>query len=416
MDDFLKINAEVNSLSEDISSLESELIASRESEKNQIEDINSLVERVNAISQRCGVEDKLTHIENVTIDEINKIVEGRILSLNDLTDKDAALRMNEVDALVACLAGGIAVLLDFLVVKIPKDMKFSNDGKTYFQKGSSLTENFDKIGLDNEGNERKWIKALEKWFQVPYDKSIDVNIPHMYPKNHRVYSLAHEPSLTGLIWGIKDIVQGTFSYLDRNGILHIEKVAEAHYYKLLYAPIKWCGHLLSDVFTKMGLPVPANSLLRLMQFGSFGEKERTIAEISEFMYLNGYNMKHFATMSISNATIELILFLYQQWTESKPIESELLSEREYFKAKSAQKKNSLRLTAYSVATCGNIAKVAAYSGNPTAINLPIWYAFIKESILKVEVLLRDHAAEDAIEHRHVIESNFEELNKLLNAH
>ena len=94
MDDFLKINAEVNSLSEDISSLESELIASRESENNQIEDINSLVERVNAISQRCGVNEIISPAENVTIDEINMIIYGKLLSINGLTDKDAALRMN----------------------------------------------------------------------------------------------------------------------------------------------------------------------------------------------------------------------------------------------------------------------------------------------------------------------------------
>lgn len=415
MDDFLKINSHVNSLSEDISSLESELNAFHEKQDKQIDDINSMVERVNTLCEKCGVEAKSSPIENVTIDDLNEIVGRKILSINDLTDQDAAFRMNEVDALVACLAGGIAVLLDCLVVRIPKDMKFSNNGKTFFQKGSSLTELIDKIGIDKNGNERGWIKALEDWFKVPYDKSTDAN-SHMYPKNHRVYSLGHEPSLTGLIWGIKDIVQGTFSYLDRNGILHIEKVSEAHYYKLLYAPIKWFGHLLSDVFTKMGLPIPANSLLRLMQFGSFGEKERTVAEISEFMYLNGYNMKHFATMSISNAAIELILFLYLKWTENEPIESELLSEREYFKAKSAQKKNNIRLTAYAVAAGGNIAKVAAYSGNPTAVNLPIWYAFIKESLLKIDVLLEDHTAESAIEHRHVIDANFREISNMLNAH
>ena len=153
-----------------------------------------------------------------------------------------------------------------------------------------------------------------------------------------------------------------------------------------------------------------------MQFGSMGDKNRTIAEISEYMYLKGYNMKHFATMSIANAAIELILFLYLKWTESQPSENELLSEREYIELKSAQKKNSMRLIAYSVAVGGNIAKVAAYSGNPTAINLPIWYAFIKESILKLEVLWEDHTAENAIEHRHVIDANFEKTNSFLNAH
>ena len=416
MDDYLKINAHVNSLSEDLGSLESELDALSNKQGHQIDDLNTLVERVNSLCQKCSVEERITLVEKVTIDEINKLVEEKILSINELADKDAVLRMNEVDTLVACLAGGIAVLLDFLVVKIPKDMKFSNNGKTYFQKGSSLTAIIDKIGIDKEGNERKWIKVLEKWFKVPYDKSIDANIPHMYPQNHRVYSLAHEPSLTGLIWGIKDIIQGTFSYVDRNGILHIEKVAESQYLKLLYAPIQWMGHLLSDVFTKMGLPIPSNSLLRVMQFGSIGDKNRTIAEISEYMYLKGYNMKHFATMSIANAAIELILFLYLKWTESQPSENELLSEREYIELKSAQKKNSMRLIAYSVAVGGNIAKVAAYSGNPTAINLPIWYAFIKESILKLEVLLEDHTAENAIEHRHVIDANFEKINSFLNAH
>lgn len=65
---------------------------------------------------------------------------------------------------------------------------------------------------------------------------------------------------------------------------------------------------------------------------------------------------------------------------------------------------------YSVASCGNIAKICAYQGNPTAFNLPLWLGMIKESVTQIEILNRNSKDyETATENRHRIDENFEKL-------
>lgn len=267
------------------------------------------------------------------------------------------------------------------------------------------------IGVDENGKASKWITVLEKWFKVPYDKSIDSDIIGLMPKTHRLHSLAHDPSIAGLVWGIKDIVAGTFTCIDKNGCLVVEKVTEANFMKLFTAPILWLGHILSDVFTRMGIPIPGWSYLQLLQFGNFGEKQRTIAEVARYMYLEGYDLRHLVSMSSTNAVIELIVRLYYHLVcKERPDEFVLTSEKEYVEVKNKIKLHNMLFVSYSVASCGNIAKICAYQGNPTAFNLPLWLGMIKESITQVTILNRDSKNyEKAIENRHTIGENFETL-------
>ena len=67
------------------------------------------------------------------------------------------------------------------------------------------------------------------------------------------------------------------------------------------------------------------------------------------------------------------------------------------------------LIAYSVSVFGNIAKISAYQGNPNAINVAIWYGFVKEAVIKLQVVSRDDSVEKAIESRHIIDENFNNL-------
>lgn len=313
--------------------------------------------------------------------------------------------------MVAVVSGGLAAVVDIFLVKIPKDAAIVRNGERIFQEGGSLTGMLRGIGIDENGKASKWIATLEKWFKVPYDKSVDSDIIGLMPKSHRLHSLAHDPSITGLIWGIKDIVSGTFTCIDKNGCLIVEKVAETDFLKLFTAPILWFGHLLSDVFTRMGLPIPGWSYLQLLQFGSLGEKQRTIAEVVRYMYLEGYDLRHFLSMSATNAVIELIVRLYYHLVcKKRPNEFSLAAEKEYVEVKNKIKLHNILFTSYSVASCGNIAKICAYQGNPTAFNLPLWLGMIKEAVTQVEILNRNSKDyETVIENRHIIDENFEKL-------
>ena len=135
-------------------------------------------------------------------------------------------------------------------------MTIIRDGNRILQEGSPLTGLFRNIGIDENGKASKWVETLEKWFKVGYDKSIDPNVLGLNPRSHRLHSLAHDPSLLGLVFAIKDTITGTFTCIDRNGCFIVEKIADTDFAKLLTVPILWLGHLLSDVFTKMGIPIP----------------------------------------------------------------------------------------------------------------------------------------------------------------
>ena len=239
----------------------------------------------------------------------------------------------------------------------------------------------------------------------------------MYPRNHRVYSLGHDPSILGLIWGVKDIVCGTFSYIDKNGVLRIDKVAPADIKKLFYAPVLWLGHIISDVFTKQGIPIPGTSVLRMLKVGSFGEKDRTIGELVTYMYEKGYDLRHLATMSTCRLVIDVVINIYYFLVIKKKTDpSQPLFEKDYVRVKNAQKKSKMSFTAYSIAVAGNIGKVAAYQGSPFAINTAIWYQFAREAITQVVIYMDEGKyAIEAIENRHLIDETFERLLKQSNS-
>lgn len=81
----------------------------------------------------------------------------------------------------------------------------------------------------------------------------------------------------------------------------------------LEAVIKQFIHLVSDVTTSKGLPVPFASVFRALNFGSFPRpngKTATISQLALWMYHNGYDLRYFATMAITPATIEIVLRAY----------------------------------------------------------------------------------------------------------
>ena len=369
--------------------------------------INNLYQSINAIpiSSEFDIQDKPTCVNG---DDINEELSKDLLK-EDKSSSDKVYDLNNADILVACITGGIAVLVDFLVVKTPKNVKIDGDKVD----GSLITHLLKKIGVSENGEKDNWIRSLEKWFHVDYDTAISEHIKGMCPKNHRIFSLGHDPSIMGLIWGVKDIICGTFSYIDKNGVLRIDKVREADIKRLFYEPILWLGHLLSDVFTKAGLPIPGGCALRVLKFGSFGEKDRTIGEIIEYMYVTGYDLRHLATASICNIVIELLIRTYLFLIENKTIKKDFpLFEKEYNKLKNNQKKHKLLMASYSIAVCGNISKIVVYQGQPNAINIPIWYSFAKESISQFIILKNSNDEEiKAIANRHLINERFADIIK-----
>lgn len=342
--DFVDFDEENEQLKQKLADVKINVDKHRESQAECSQQLDDLLKGVNKLRERIGRQ-KLEWKENTTVLELDQHIEQVFSNSAIKSTEDAQFKMQPIDYMVAVVSGGLAAVIDIFLVKIPKDAAIVRNGERIFQEGGSLTGMLRGIGIDENGKASKWITTLEKWFKVPYDKSVDSDIIGLMPKSHRLHSLAHDPSIAGLIWGIKDIVSGTFTCIDKNGCLIIEKVAETDFSKLFTAPILWFGHLLSDVFTRMGLPIPGWSYLQLLQFGSLGEKQRTIAEVARYMYLEGYDLRHFLSMSATNAVIELIVRLYYHLVCKKgPNEFSLAAEKEYVEVKNKIKLHNILFT------------------------------------------------------------------------
>lgn len=414
---FINFEEEQKSIQEGMKAVEEHIQDVENAQNNSADELANLQERVEALATSKGANLPVEQLEEnkaVEADTIDEALNLRFPNDGHITLADKQYKLQAPDYIVASLAGGIATLIDFLVVKIPKTSTININGKMVEKSGSPLTEFFRTIGVDKDGKAQKWVTTLETWFKVPYDVSIDSDIKGLCPRTHRFQGLAHDPSPLGFLWGIKDIVQGTFSYVDRNGVLGIKKIVEnADFLEALVAPVKWFGHLISDIFTSAGVPIPGWTYLQAFQFGSIGDKKRTIAELARYMYVQGYDIRHLVTMSVSQAAIEAIVRIYHFLVNEGPEKKknyELTYESEYVQIKNDIKLQRMLYLATSVAAVGNVGKVVAYGGNPLAINLVTWEEFAKNAIVDFYVRHRDSKDyENAIEARHVIDENFEYL-------
>ena len=319
-----------------------------------------------------------------------------------------------MDYAIVGIAGLVATILDFLVVKIPKDINYL--GK-YQQEGSNFTKWLKTFGTDKEGELSQFLKWCENTCKVSYDQSISSNIKGFNPRSHRLLSLGHDP-LFGLIFGTLDILNGTMTTFDINGKLHVLKTFDMPLADKVFAPFIWLGHIVSDMCTKMGIPIPGWAFLQLIQFGSFGSDKKTIADISRWMYLNGYDIRHFVTMSFPVAVIEFIVRAYHylssldnpEQLQASPYTS--IATKELAQMKSNLKLRKMLLLAHAMAASGNAVKVFTYSGNPLAINLPQWIFLIKESIRMIQAVTRDTTPEKIIRNREKINNVWQEIKNI----
>jgi len=158
----------------------------------------------------------------------------------------------------------------------------------------------------------------------------------------------------------------------------------------------------------MGLPAPMMALFNLMQFGSIGEEEQTIAEIVQGMYYEGYDFIHFCTLSIPVMIVEVVTRIGYSIKRIK----EGHSVKESIPFSTNRDKNpklaTMLFIGHSAATAVNAGKVF-FTKNPMAINYPQWIAFAKYSYQQLKwVLLEKPNARDAYV-RGIID---EELNEV----
>ena len=312
-------------------------------------------------------------------------------------------KLTTLEIMISVISGLLAAAIDIVLVGTPEVVKIYHGGENF--DGSILTKLLRKYGNgeDNLGIILHWLSEKCK---VPYDISLQSGV--VTPNNHRIRSLGHDPFF-GLFFAVADILMGTTTCIDNSGKLVILLAKQqADPIEKLLSVFYYIGHILSDVCTARGIPIPG---FFLTQFFANGSADRSIAKIAENMYRDGYDLRHLISMSVPVAVKDLIISAYLYMTKEEiPVISSIYS-KEFSDMTSALKKEKMCFIANLIATTENLAKtiIASQTGNLNAINAAQWYTMIINSINMARGALRDQSAETIVNQRSAIDKKWAEL-------
>lgn len=393
-DKIISFDSQLSELDAPIDTLSIETDRAEESINDTSKEINEVLEILNTIPGALRpVPDP---VEIPEIKHLNVV-------LGELSDKELSgtVSLSGLDTIVSIIAGVIASIIDIVFVGTPEVVKVYKKGENF--DGSILTALFRKIGSgDNKLSEIfKWLSDKCK---VPYDISAMKDV--VAPDNHRLRNFAHDP-LVGLLFAVADIILGTATVIDNDGRIRIlvNNKNQSPIQKYL-AVVYYLGHLLSDVCTARGLPIPG---FFLTQF--FAGNKDSIARVAEAMYKDGYDVRHLASMSTPVIIKNLIINGYLRLTQSEQTESSSIAMKEIQENKRIAYKYKLRLVSDAVCCGGNVLKffIPPTSGNMTALNLPEWAGLLTDTIITLKYQLREKNVEQVIRNREIINDNWIKL-------
>ena len=124
-------------------------------------------------------------------------------------------------------------------------------------------------------------------------------------------------------------------------------------------------------------------LFDLLQFGSIGEEEQTIAEIVQGMYYEGYDFIHFCSLSLPVMITEVIVRLGYAAKRIKEGHTVKESVPVSLNRDKHPKLATMLFIAHAGATAANTGKIY-FTQNPMSINYPQWVAFAKYSYSQIK--------------------------------
>ncbi|EJU23533.1 hypothetical protein HMPREF1143_2115 [Peptoanaerobacter stomatis] len=333
-----------------------------------------------------------TDLEFLFTDEELRMNQAALRALN--ADYNNIHKLDKIDITICAAAGILGTIIDILLIGIPQK---TPEGL----KGGPLS-NYVRDWFNQRFPEEEMEKlANSKVSKVPYDAQDNRHtkeyVDGLSAYYHRLLSLGHDPFL-GLIFGVYDILTGKMTTIDKTGKIVsqvMENYADRKESDIFVAIAKQIIHFKSDITTSMGLPAPLMGLFNLLQFGSIGEEEQTIAEIVQGMYYEGYDFIHFCSMSIPTMIIEVIIRLGYGIKRIKEGNSIKNSIPFSLNREKHPKLSTMLFIGHLAATAVNAGKVY-FTKNPMAINYPQWVAFAKYSYKQLKwVLLEKPELRDA---------------------
>ncbi len=364
---------------------------------------NQLADKIDCLARDMGISVQTLKLSDPPLKDIDGVVNRELYKVSGTAKIFPSLRPEEYT--VAILSGFIAVLIDVIFVGTPEVVKIYRGGERF--DGSLLTGVFKKLGKTKDGE----LSPIFKWFsdtcKVPYDISAQSGV--MNPNNHRLRNFSHDPFL-GVFFAVVDILCGTTTCIDNSGQLKVllspkEVPISEKFLALFY----YLGHLLSDLCTARGLPVPG---FCLTQFFTNGASDASLAKIAERMYLDGYDLRHLASTAVPVGIKNLLVDSYLSLT--KEVENTVslnLAEKERRNLNASLKREKMMFVSNVTATVGNTVKFLAppNCGNPCALNLSQWFAFVTSSCAMIKAGLRDRTVEAVMDNREAIEKNWDIL-------
>ncbi len=319
-------------------------------------------------------------LEELFTEEELKANELAIRELN--MEFKAIHKLDAFDISIAVVSGLLGAAVDILLVGIPVK---TADGLKAGPLSNYIRDYFDRRFPEDEMQKL----ANSKISKVPYDaqdnRHTKIRVEGLSACYHRMLQLGHDP-LLGFIFGIADILNGTMTTIDKQGNFvcqAMENYEERTESDIFAALCKLIIHFKSDITTSMGLPAPLMSLFNLLQFGSIGEEELTIAEIVQGMYYEGYDFIHFCSLSAPAMITEAVVrlgYAFKRIKEGNRVKDSIPFS---LKREKHPKLSTMLFIGHSAAVAVNAGKVA-FTKNPMAINYPQWIAFAKYSYTQLK--------------------------------
>lgn len=356
---------------------------------NRVMVVPTWEELCNQAEQKVG---STTDLESLFTYEELRMNQAVLRTLN--ADYNNIHKLDKIDITICAAAGILGAVIDILLIGIPqktpeglKGGPLSNYVRDWFN------QRFPEEEMEKLANS----KVSKVSFDAQDNRHTTEYVTGLSAYYHRLLSLGHDPIL-GLIFGVYDILNGKMTTIDKTGKIVsqvMENYADRKESDIFAAIAKQIIHFKSDITTSMGLPAPLMALFNLLQFGSIGEEEQTIAEIVQGMYYEGYDFIHFCSMSIPTMLVEVIIRLgygIKRIKEGNSIKNSIpfsLSREKH------PKLSTMLFIGHSAATAVNAGKVY-FTKNPMAINYPQWVAFAKYSYKQLKwVLLEKPELRDA---------------------
>lgn len=403
----------VNANDEQVDEIAEQMIELTDEEKASIEvpyyesidtvdvsdDWNSYINKINLYAEKNSIDLSVDPFYNLLTETERNEIGQRIR--DDYLLKEA--HCDKYDYIIAAFCGVVCGLVDSFFVKMPSTKKEENSklGQWADKKADEFVENISKKLWDADSKKRDYIKDLyknkqisleqrnkmlkdagipynqninsapdglqqciqylEKKFGVNYDASTAAGLKtndalgSMTPSNHHLKSLAHSPSIIGLIFSIIDQFTGKGTFVDdgklvriapvdkKNGIDQFELRGSNFPAKIICGVCNWLGHLCSDLVGSnttraeekggrgSGLPAPFMEIMQMCNFSLPDKdgKKMTAAQLTVKMFESGYDARFAVATAIPVLLNEFLIRLMwclksrfyhnRTWKESIPV-------------------------------------------------------------------------------------------------